>query len=151
MRCMLILIHKPMIPIYFSNTTIHYFCWSTICRSCSNINSSTLPDFECLYSTENIQLQYFSEPLRQVLETLLSWDVTHYLDDFFIVFPSDGDISRPLEQFDQILPNFGLQKAAQKGSCCCIVSLLRFEFDSVKIQVTLRANKKEHAFVRLKF
>jgi hypothetical protein len=89
---------------------------------------------------------YFSEALHWVLEMLLGWDITHYLDDFFIVFPPDSDISRPSEQFDQTLVTFGLQKAAQKDSSGCIVSHLGFQFDSVKMQVTLPANKKERAF-----
>ena len=55
---------------------------------------------------------YFSEALHWVLETQHGWDVTHYLDDFLIVFPPNSDISLPSLQFDQTLTTFGLQKAA---------------------------------------
>ena len=87
----------------------------------------------------------FAEALHWVLATLNEWNVTHYLDDFLFVFPPGTDIAPFSAEFDRILNEFGLSKAAEKDSDGCVVIHLGFEFDSVKMLVTLPPNKKQRA------
>ena len=77
-------------------------------------------------------------------ETLEEWNVTHYLDDFLFVFPPSTDVKEYSTEFDRILSEFGLTKAAEKDSDGCVVHL-GFEFDSIQMQVTLPPNKKQRA------
>jgi len=88
---------------------------------------------------------YFAEALHWVLETLKEWNVTHYLDDFLIVFPANTDITSYSQQFDDIRETFGLSKATEKDSQGCTVVHLGFEFDSINMEVRLPANKKTRA------
>ena len=87
----------------------------------------------------------FSEALHWVFETLEEWNVTHYLDDFLVVFPPGVDITPYSNQFDRILATFGLSKSAEKDSSGCVVIHLGFEFDSNKMEVRLPDNKKQRA------
>ena len=87
----------------------------------------------------------FAEALHWIFETLEEWNVTHYLDDFLFVFPPGTDITHLSSEFDRILAEFGLSKATEKDADGCIVVHLGFEFDSVKLQVTLPPNKKQRA------
>jgi hypothetical protein len=87
----------------------------------------------------------FAEALHWVFETLYEWNVTHYLDDFLFVFPPHTDISTVSTQFDDVLKEFGLTKAAEKDSNGMIVIHLGFEFDSETMQVRLPPNKKQRA------
>ena len=42
----------------------------------------------------------FSEALHWVFESLLHWDLTHYLDDFLIVFPPGTELKDPKKQYE---------------------------------------------------
>jgi hypothetical protein len=44
----------------------------------------------------------FSEALHWVFKTLRGWNLTHYLDDFLIVFPPDTDITTYSRQFSPL-------------------------------------------------
>ena len=88
---------------------------------------------------------YFAEALHWVLETLKEWNVTHYLDNFLVVFPANTDITLYSQQFDDILEMFGISKATEKDSQGCTVIHLGFEFDSINMEVRLPANKKTRA------
>ena len=88
---------------------------------------------------------YFAEALHWVLETLKEWNVTHYLDDFLVVFPANTNITSYSQQFDDILETFSLSKATEKDSQGCTVIHLSFEFDSINMEVRLPANKKTRA------
>ena len=88
---------------------------------------------------------YFAEALHWVFETLHEWNVTHYLDDFLLVFPPDTGITPISEEFDKILSTFGMSKAAEKDSDGCVVIHLGFEFDSLNMEVRLPRNKKQCA------
>ena len=88
---------------------------------------------------------YFAEALHWVLETLKEWNVTHYLDDFLVVFPANTDITSYSQQFDDILETFDLSKATEKDSQGCTVIHLGFEFDSINMEVRLPENKKTRA------
>ena len=59
---------------------------------------------------------YFAEALHWVRKTLKEWNVTHYLDDFLIIFPPNTKITSYSQQFDNILAKFGLLKATEKDS-----------------------------------
>jgi len=87
----------------------------------------------------------FGEALHWIFETLEEWNVTHYLDDFFFVFPPCTDTAPLSAEFDRVLSELGLSKAAEKDIDGCTVVHLGFEFDSLKMQVTLLPNKKQHA------
>src|SRR5436309_1075156 len=84
----------------------------------------------------------FAEALHWVFETLFKWNVTHYLDDFLIVFPPGTDIAPLSREFDHILTIFGLSKAVNKDSNGCIIVYLRFEFGLTLMQAHLPMNKK---------
>ena len=87
----------------------------------------------------------FAEALHWIFQTLEEWNTTHYLDDFLFVFPPDT-IVKPLSlQFDRILSEFGLSKAAEKDSNGCTIIHLGFEFDSIKMEVRLPHSKKQWA------
>ena len=87
----------------------------------------------------------FAEVLHWIFETLEEWNITHYLDDFLFVFPPSTDVKEYSTEFDRILSEFGLTKAAEKDSDGCVVVHLGFEFDSIQMQVTLPPNKKQRA------
>ena len=87
----------------------------------------------------------FSEALHWVFETLRGWNLTHYLDDFLIVFPPDTDITAYSRQFDEVLTVMGLTKAVEKDSDGPVVTHLGFEFDSMNMEVRLPPNKKTRA------
>ncbi len=87
----------------------------------------------------------FSEAVHWILETLHGWQLTHYLDDFFAVFPPGTDITPHSEQFDKILDTIGLFKAPEKDANGTVVTHLGFEFDSMNMEVRLPSNKKLRA------
>jgi hypothetical protein len=87
----------------------------------------------------------FAEALHWIFETLEEWNVAHYLDDFLFVFPPGTDITPFSAEFDRILAKLGLSKAAEKDANDCVVIHLGFEFDSVKMQVSLPLYKKQCA------
>ena len=93
----------------------------------------------------------FAEALHWIFETLQEWNVTHYLDDFLFVFPPDTDIEPLSAEFDCILTTLGLSKAAEKDADGCVVVHLGFEFDSIKMQVSLPLNKKQCALDVVEF
>jgi hypothetical protein len=86
----------------------------------------------------------FSEAIHWILESL-HWSVTHYLDDFFIVFPPGSDMTGPSRQFDNVLDTIGLIKAPEKDESGTTVNHLGFEFDSAKMEVRLPPNKLRRA------
>ena len=86
----------------------------------------------------------FSEAIHWVLEQL-EWSVSHYLDDFFTVFPPGSDATGPARIFDEVLNSFGLSKAPEKDECGTIVTHLGFEFDSARMEVQLPPNKLKRA------
>ena len=87
----------------------------------------------------------FSEALHWVFETLLGWDLTHYLDDFLFVFPPGTDIQAVSDQYNHVLTSMGFMSAPEKDMNGHIVTHLGFEFDSLKMQIRLPANKKQRA------
>src|SRR4030095_14000174 len=87
----------------------------------------------------------FCEALHWVLDTLHEWNVTHYLDDFLVVFPPNTNIGPYSAQFDEVLSTFGLAKAVEKDSEGCIVVHLGFEFDSINMELRLPPHKKQRA------
>jgi hypothetical protein len=87
----------------------------------------------------------FSEAIHWVLETKYGWSVTHYLDDFFAVFPPNTDSTALSQQFDDTLNIFGFSKAPEKDESGCIVTHLGFQFDSTKMEVRLPPNKQRRA------
>src|SRR5437667_7702857 len=87
----------------------------------------------------------FVETLHWIFETLEEWNVTHYLDDFFFVFPSDIDMIYLSIEFDHILVKVDLSKATEKDVNDCIIIHLGFKFDFIKMQVSLPSNKKLRA------
>jgi hypothetical protein len=87
----------------------------------------------------------FSEALHWIFETLYHWNLTHYLDDFLVVFPPGTDISPHSQVFDNVLATVGLTKAPEKDSNGTTVTHLGFEFDSVNMEVRLPPNKKLRA------
>ena len=87
----------------------------------------------------------FAEALHWIFETLDEWNVTHYLDDFLFVLPPGTNTVLLSAEFDRILATLGLAKAAEKDTDGCVVIHLGFQFDSIKMQVTLPSNKKQRA------
>src|SRR5437762_13706790 len=87
----------------------------------------------------------YAEALHWIFEELLKWKVTHYLDDFLFVFPSGTDVSKLFKQYDDILTTMGLSGAVEKNMDGHIVTHLGFEFDTLKMEVRLPANKKLRA------
>ena len=77
----------------------------------------------------------FSEALHWVFETLPHRDLTHYLDDFLVVFPPDTDISTHSQVFDDVLTTVGLTKAPEKDADGTTVTHLSFEFDSMRMEI----------------
>ena len=63
----------------------------------------------------------FAEALHWIFETLEEWNITHYLDNFLFVFPPSTGVKEYLTEFDRILSEFGLTKAAEKDSDGCVV------------------------------
>ena len=93
----------------------------------------------------------FAEALHWIFETLQEWNVTHYLDDFLIVFPSNTNLDTYSNQFDEILSTLGLSKAAEKDANECVVMHLGFEFDSINMEIRLPQNKKQRAIDAISF
>ena len=83
----------------------------------------------------------FSEAVHWVLEEKHSWSITHYLDDFFSVFPPASDATMYSDSFNEVLSSFGLTKAPEKDETGTVVTHLGFEFDSQKMEVRLPPNK----------
>ena len=87
----------------------------------------------------------FSEALHWIFATIHGWNLTHYLDDFFIVFPRGTDTAPASQTFDEVITTMGLIKAPEKDAQGCVVSHLGFEFDSINMEVRLPPNKKLRA------
>ena len=87
----------------------------------------------------------FSEAVHWVLEHKHGWSITHYLDDFFAVFPPTSDPAKHSATFDKVISEFGLTKAAEKDETGTEVMHLGFEFDSDKMEVRLPPNKLRRA------
>ena len=87
----------------------------------------------------------FSEAVHWVLEHKHGWSITHYLDDFFAVFPPTSDPTIHSATFDKVISEFGLTKAAEKDETGTEVTHLGFEFDSNKMEVRLPPNKLRRA------
>ena len=83
----------------------------------------------------------FSEALHWIFESLLRWNLTHYLDDFLFIFPSGMDVEDLFEQYDEILATFGLSPTPEKNMHENIVTHLGFELDSNTMEVHLQ-NKR---------
>ena len=86
----------------------------------------------------------FAEALYWIFEIFEEWNVTHYLDDFLFIFSSDIDTTQLSAEFDHILAEFDLSKAIEKDADDYVIIHLGFEFDSIKMQVSLSSNKKLH-------
>jgi hypothetical protein len=106
-----------------------------LCRHVSPVWTTYIP----------LDTNLFSEAVHWILETLHGWQLTHYLDDFFAVFPPGTDIAPHSEQFDKILDMIGLLKAPEKDANGTVVTHLGFEFDSMNMEVRLPPNKKLRA------
>ena len=87
----------------------------------------------------------FSEAIHWVLETIYGWMVSHYLDDFFGVFPADTEPDGPSQIFDATLGEFGFVKANEKDEWGTVVTHLGFQFDSDLMEVRLPPNKHARA------
>ena len=87
----------------------------------------------------------FSEGVHWILEKKHRWSITHYLDDFFAVFPPASDPKEHTQTFDKVSAEFGLTKAPEKDEAGTKVTHLGFEFDSVKMEVRLPPNKLKRA------
>ena len=85
----------------------------------------------------------FSEAIHWILETLYGWKLTHYLDDFLVVFPpSDEDtIQSHSFDFDTVLSQMGFTKAADKDMEGTSVVHLGFIIESTAMEVTLPLHK----------
>jgi hypothetical protein len=92
----------------------------------------------------------FSEALHWVFETSHGWNLTHYLDDFFVVFPPETNIAPHSQVFDEVINTMGLTKAVEKDSHGTTVTHLGFEFDSINMEVCLPPNKKLRAMQAVK-
>jgi len=87
----------------------------------------------------------FAEALHWIFEELLKWKATHYLDDFLFIFPPGTDVSKLSKQYDDILATMSLSGATEKNMDDHVVTHLGFEFDTLKMEVRLPANKKLRA------
>ena len=87
----------------------------------------------------------FSEAIHWVLETTHGWSISHYLDDFFGVFPQDTEPKGPSETFDHVLSEFGFVKAPEKDEFGTVVTHLGFQFDSTSMEVRLPTSKYARA------
>ena len=87
----------------------------------------------------------FSEALHWVFETLLHWDLTHYLNDYLFVFPPDTELGDPSGQYEKVLATFGLSSAPEKDMNGQVVTHLGFELDSNAMEVRLPQNKRLRA------
>ena len=87
----------------------------------------------------------FSEALHWVFESLLHWDLTHYLDDFLFVFPSGTELKDPAKQYEKVLATFGFAPAPEKDMNGQVVTHLGFELDSNAMEVRLPQNKRLRA------
>ena len=87
----------------------------------------------------------FSEAIHWVLETIHGWSVSHYLDDFFAVFPPHAELDGPSHIFDHVLSEIGFVKAPEKDESGTIVTHLGFQIDSDLMEVRLPPNKHARA------
>jgi len=69
----------------------------------------------------------------------------HYLDDFLFVFKSQIDLSSITCRYNEILAIIDLTAAPEKDMNDIIVTHLRFEFDSLKMEIRLFHNKHSRA------
>ena len=90
----------------------------------------------------------FSEALHWVFETLFCGNLTHYLDDFLIVFPPGTSIDGLLKRYDAVLATFGLSPASEKDMNGQVVTHLGFEPDSNATEVRLPLNKAPCSYSR---
>ena len=87
----------------------------------------------------------FSEAIHWLFEMIYGWSLSHYLDDFFAVFPPDSELDGPSQVFDTVLSEFGFVKAEDKDEFGTLVSHLGFLFDSNLMEVRLPPNKHARA------
>jgi hypothetical protein len=87
----------------------------------------------------------FSEAIHWVLETIYGWSITHYLDDFFAVFPAHAELDGPSQTFDNVLSEIGFVKAPEKDESGTVVTHLGFQIDSDLMEVRLPPNKHARA------
>src|SRR5436190_22630848 len=101
----------------------------------------------CAYPLAYEQLLGYSTcSLRLFIGYLLhSWSVSHYLDDFFAAFSPEVDLNEKSTQFDQIIAQMGLKKAADKDEEGTTVTHLGFVIDSDAMEVRLSQNKRDRA------
>ena len=93
----------------------------------------------------------FVEALHWIFEILQEWNVTHYLDDFLIVFFSNTNLDTYFNQFDEILFILDLFKAAEKDVNECVIMHLDFEFNFINMKIRLSQNKKQRVIDALSF
>ena len=91
----------------------------------------------------------FSEAIHWVLRANFGWSVSHYLDDFFAVFPPSQKPSAPSNTFDDVLAEFGFIKAPEKDESGTVVTHLGFQIDSDKMEVCLPPNKHSRALAAI--
>ena len=71
----------------------------------------------------------------------MDWEVSHYLDKFFMVFPLGTNLDPPSHALDQVLSNITFIKAPEEDEFGSLVSHLGFLIDSEKLEVFLPPNK----------
>ena len=87
----------------------------------------------------------FSEAIHWILEEIHGWSISHYLDDFFAVFPPHAELDGPSQIFDNVLSEIGFVKAPEKDESGTIVTHLGFQIDSDLMEVRLPPNKHARA------
>lgn len=87
----------------------------------------------------------FSEAIHWILESIHGWAISHYLDDFFAVFPPHTELDGPSQVFDSVLADIGFVKAPEKDESGTIVTHLGFQIDSNLMEVRLPPNKHARA------
>ena len=87
----------------------------------------------------------FSEAIHWILETIHGWLITHYLDDFFAVFPARTELDSLSRIFDDVLSEIGFVKAPEKDESGTVVTHLSFQIDSNLMEVRLSPNKHARA------
>jgi len=92
----------------------------------------------------------FSEALHWIFEFIHGWSVTHYLDDFFFVFPPGTTVPPIVEQYNSVLTTIGLTGAPEKDMSGTVVTHLGFEFNSQEMNVRLPVNKHSRALQTVK-
>ena len=69
----------------------------------------------------------------------------HYLDDFFVILPPNGDAAQFSEDFDIVCNDCGLKVNHIKDEEGTSVEFLGIQFDSEKMEVRLPLDKLERA------